>query len=311
MSVHGDRTAGLSLDRLGHGRHAGAAPHEQDPADAVHRQSGAADRTVEGLDGLLQPWPDHVLELTTREPHTGLDARERDGDDGVGVARQALLRVAAVDPESGDGGPHRRVIGVERAHRTVEHLVDVGEDRGVDVDATESFHALRTSDQRESGVGALHQCDVEGATTEVVHRHDASGLDTVPGRVRDGGCLRLREELHPSQVEARVSRHLAHHVELVRAVVRRMRDDDLLRCLTLSLDHEPDDTAEEVPHQRFGAVGGTSQDQRYRVAEPSLELPRHPRRLVDPTADGRFTDEHVAVISQEHDRRDHRAGRPQ
>ena len=105
---------------------AGLEPAQQ-PFGALARQR---DPAVERLDRLDDARPHHVLELGAGEPDVGLQAGQRHGDGGVGVARQCLLRAAAVVAQTGHSGLHRRVVGVERGDRAVELLIDERDDGG-------------------------------------------------------------------------------------------------------------------------------------------------------------------------------------
>ena len=61
-----------------------------------------------------------------------------------------------------------------------------------------------------------------------------------------------------------------------------------------------DDAAQQMSHQRLGAVGGAADHDRSRIAEPPFELPRHSGRFGDAPPFGRLPGQDRTVGTQRH-----------
>ena len=83
-----------------------------------------------------------------------------------------------------------------------------------------------------------------------------------------------------------------------------MGDDRGGRRSTLLFDCLVVGVAEQLRHQGLGSERGSAEHERNGVAETSLELAPHPRWVGARAALGGVADEHLAVVSCEHDRRD-------
>ena len=92
-------------------------------------------------------------------------------------------------------------------------------------------------------------------------------------------------------------------VELVGAPVGRVGEGDGVGRAALELDHPLDHPAEQLAHQRLGAVGRPGQQDRRGVAHPALELAGEALGLGDAPAVGGVADQHLAVGLEEQHRR--------
>ena len=68
-------------------------------------------------------------------------------------------------------------------------------------------------------------------------------------------------------------------------------------CHTFALGGLANDLAQHVPHQRFDALCGPTDDDGHRVTEAALELARRTRRLCARPAFGGVADEDLPVLS--------------
>jgi hypothetical protein len=192
MGVHGDRPSRGLADHLRHKRDPGGPSDEEDPRDIGHVDAGAADGALEGGDGLGQAGPDHRLELGSRQPDLGLEARQHDRDRHVGVGRERLLGQANLGAQPCQGRPGHRIGRIGLAHLAGEGVVDVGEDGLVEVDPAEALHPLGLAEDLEAVDRLAEDGGVEGPAAEVVDRHDLAGLEPILLGVVDGGRLGLR-----------------------------------------------------------------------------------------------------------------------
>ena len=99
------------------------------PADRTARDRAS---TVDSTLG-----PQHLVERRPVQPDLEVAAGEEDGDDGLRVQRQVLLGQDAVVAQPGQRHGRAGVVHVEPRERTAHGIVDVGQDRLVDVQAAE------------------------------------------------------------------------------------------------------------------------------------------------------------------------------
>ena len=107
--------AELGRDQLGDQRDPGRAPDQQDRIKLRAVDGRRLQRPVQRLDGPVQVWPDHFLELGPGQPDPLPHAAERHRDGGVGVHRQGFLRLGALAAQPGDLGNDVRIVRVDPA----------------------------------------------------------------------------------------------------------------------------------------------------------------------------------------------------
>ena len=94
---------------------------------------------------------------------------------------------------------------------------------------------------------------------------------------------------------------LPQKIHLVLAVAGGVRQHDRGGWLASLRGDLIEDTPEQVRREPLGAVGGAPENQRRRIAEPTLELASDARRLQCRPALGRVADQHGAVLAHEDD----------
>ena len=304
MSVEGDRSPGGGLHQLTHERHARAAADEEHPADIGRGDAGRADGALEGLRRLVDPWPDHGLELAASEAYVCLQPGHRHRDRRIGVGGEGLLGPPALRSQSGLGGQGLGVGAIGTRHCAPEHGVDVGHHGLVEIDAAEALHALGVADQLESILGAPHQGGIEGAAAKVVDCNDLTRCDLLLAGIGDGGGLGFGQQLHPGGVEACEAGSLAKHTGLVLPIVGRVGEHHYCGCFAFLLGGPLHDVAQEVSHHRLDWVGDPADDHRNRVAEAALELASYPSGFDVGPPFGGITDDDLTVFAHHHDRWD-------
>ena len=231
-------------------------------------------------------------------------------DVSVSVDRASLARRHSSRSRD-EGGADGRVGRVELAQLAVERRVDVGEDRGVDVDAAQALDPLGHPDDLEPRLRLADHRSIERPAAEVVDGDDVARLDALLAGVVDGRRLGLGQQRHLVASEPRQPRRLAQEVGLELRVVRRVGEDDVAGRAALALADLGHDRAQHVGHERLGPVRRPADDDRRGVAEPALELAGGPRGLARGPPLRGLADEDLAVLAQDHDGGDRRSGSPE
>ena len=191
---------------------------------------------------------------------------------------------------------------VEAIEAVAHGAAHVGEDRLVEVDAAQALDALRPADDLEAVVvGAAHHGGVERAATQVVDRHDRARLQPALRGVEGGRGDRLGDQQGGVQVD--LAHGLREQVQLVVAPVGRVGQRDGARRLALLLAHPVDGPAQHPGHQHLGRVRGAAEDDGRRIPDPALELAGHAAGIGGRPAGGGLAHQDLAVVPQEHDRR--------
>ena len=253
------------------------------------------------------PGPDHGLELGTGEANLGLQAGQCNGNRGIGIRRQGFLGSTTVHSETRLRWQRQRIGPVGTRDEAADRVVDVRQHRLVEIDPTETFHALRYTDQLEPGRRVADERGVEGAPTEVVHRDHVADVDVLVTGVGDGGRLWFGEQHHLVGNESGMIRRGAKLVELELGVVGRMGEHHDAGRFPLLFGGAANDVAELVPHELLDRVRLFADDQRDGVAEAAFELPGAAGRLGSGSSFGGVTDEHLTVVAHDHHGRDRRA----
>jgi hypothetical protein len=227
---------------------------------------------------------------------------EQHRDRHVGVAGQGLLGAHALLAEAGGGGEDRRVVGVEGVEGLTDRAGHVAQDGGVEVDPAQAVDALGVAQDLPADAGAAQDRGVEGAAAQVVDGQHGAGVDPLLGGVVDGGRLGLHHQRHVGQLGQPDG--LVEEVLLELAPVGRMGHRHAQRQLTLVVGHLVDHPAQQLGHELLGRPRGAAQDQGDGVADAALELAGHPVGLDERAALGRLTGDDLAVLLQQHHRRD-------
>ena len=198
-----------------------------------------------------------------------------DGD--VGVGRQGFLRQRAVGSQPGDGRHGRRVVLVEVFELAGQCSSDVTVDRSVEIDATEAFDPFWSTQYLEPQLCLAQHRGIERATTEVIDRHDRSGLDPFLAGVVDRGRLGLGQ--HVDIVEACQLHGLTQQFDFVRSPVGRVGDHHLVSGAALVAGYLVDDPPQQSPGQRLRRVRTAADEDGRRVTDATLELPSQALRF--------------------------------
>jgi hypothetical protein len=219
------------------------------------------------------------------------------------VQRERFLGQHAVLPQPGQRDGGLRVAHVELAQVAAGGVVHVGQDRLVEVDATEALDALRrTQDLQAPGLLA-HDGGVEGATTQVVDRDDLAVVQPAGRRVVGGGRRGLRH--HQRRLDPGGQRHLVEQLAAERSPVGRMGEHDPVRGAPFGADHLLHDVAQQRAEQGGDGVGHAAQHQRRRVAQIAFDLPADQVRMAHRAPVGRVPGDDGAVLARVDDRRHH------
>ena len=200
----------------------------------------------------------------------------------------------------------RRIVRVDGDAGQADLGHHAGEERLVEVDPAQPLHPLGSPELFEAVLGLAQDRGVERPAAEVVDGDDRAGRHALLLGVVDGGRLGLGQEGHVLDIG--LAHGLLEEVDLVGAVARRVGQDDGIGRTAGLLADLGDDRFQQVGEERLGAIRGAAQDDRGRVAQPALELPRGPGRFAERAPLGRVADEDLAVRAQDDDRRDR--GRP-
>ena len=243
--------------------------------------------------------------MEIRQPHRNIH---------ICVRRQRLLRLAALLTEIDQSARRGRGGRIQILDGLAQHRHHMRVDGLVEIDPTEAIHTLRRTEDSEpraadtatdlTGADAQHSC-VERAATEVVHGDNITRLKTVLFAIVGGRRLGLSEKLHIRHVGEPDG--FANQVELVLAVVGGVGDNYRIGQRTLLLDHPVVHRTQQVRRQRLGTVGRAAQHERNRITKTTLELAPYPCGLGPCASLRRLTDQHLAIVPDEHDRRDHRS----
>ena len=219
-------------------------------------------------------------------------------DDSASLARRHSSRRRAIAASvAGSFGSIVAPSGADHGH-------DPGEERLVEVDAAEALHALGPAELLEPVVGLAQDGRVEGAATEVVDGDHGPGGDAFLAGVVDRRRLGLGQER--DVVDVGLADGLLEQVDLVRAVARRVGDDDRIGRAAHLARHARDDRLQQMRDQRLGSVWRAAEDDRGRIAQAALELARGPGRLSERAALGGVAGQDLAVGAEHDDRRDGR-----
>ena len=226
---------------------------------------------------------------------------DRDGD--VGFDRECLLGQRAVAAQPGECDRGGGVGRVQPADRATEGVVDVGHHRRVEVHTAEVLDAQRVPEHLEALRADPYRRDVEGAAAEVVDDHRVAGDEVAGGVVVRRSGSRLGHHLragHPGQL-----RHLGELLAPVGPPHRGVGEHHVDRRLALHRGDGPDDVRELGGEQLGRPVLLVAEDQRGRVAEPPLELPRALGLVLVGPAFGRVAADQLAPGADADHRRDH------
>ena len=164
-------------------------------------------------------WAKRHLELVSSDADLGVQTRCHDGDRGLTVSGQALLRGGALCAKVDDRGMHGRVMTVELLHRAPECFHDMVEHHLIKIGATETFEILWRADNLGS-VGRHGDDRGVERGAEVVYRHRVAHRNqTRVGAVAYSGG-RLADQFDVG--EADLCCHVGEQLELVLAPICRM-----------------------------------------------------------------------------------------
>ena len=258
---------------------------------------------MQRLDTVDERRTDHRLEFGTGDPHLGLDVGQQDRYRGIGVRRERLLGLDAVGPQSGHRVLDRRVVLVELVDGLAQAATDVGEHRGVEVDAAEPLDSLRLAENLESNVGSPQNRSVEGPSPEVIDGDDLTGVEPLLGRIEDGGGFGLCEQDHlVGQVGDTDA--LTQQIDLVGTPISRMTHRDGVGRSALACRDLVDHGSQQSGHQGLRRIWAAADQDRRRVTQPPLELSSHPLGFGHRPTIGCFAGELGLVLPQQHHRRD-------
>ena len=219
-------------------------------------------------------------------------------DDNASLAATHSARRRDIDADRG------RVVGVECGHGIADRPQHVLIDGFIEVDAAQSFDALRFAEDLEPLVDLAEDRRVEGPAAEVVDADDRAVGDPRLGRVVDRRGLGFGER--GDTVEVGHLDGLGQQVGLVRTPVGGVRHRHGDRRTAFGLGHLVDDPAQQAPHERGRGVRRAADDDGSRVAEAALELAGEALGFGGATAVGGFAGENLLVLSQQDQRRDNR-----
>ena len=170
--------AELGRDQLGDERDPGRAPDQQDRIKLRAVDGCRLQRPVQRLDGPVQVWPDHFLELGPGQPDPLPHAAERHRDGGVGVHRQGFLRLGALAAQPGDLGNDVRIVRVDPGQWHPGGGAYVLEQHLVKGDPAKPVDPFGPAKDRERGRRVLtDHSGVEGPPAQVVYGQMGADLD--------------------------------------------------------------------------------------------------------------------------------------
>ncbi len=291
-------------------RDAARSADGEDPGDVGRPTSGRRDRALQRVDRVVDARGDQFLELGAGDAELGGWAIwQVDRDRGVGVLAEGLLGGPAVGAEVGQRRCVGRIDGIEVGERSAERGVDVGQDRLVEVDTTESLDALGRPRQRVPGVGRGEHRRVEGAATEVVHGHGLTGRDPLHAPVVEGRRLGFRHEDGAGDV--RLPNGVAQQVDLERRPRCGVGDHSLLRCRALALERPLHHVPQHERHECLGGIRAPAEEERCGIAQASFEVPCDAGRLRRCPPVRGFADEDLAAVAHEDHRGHHERPGPE
>jgi hypothetical protein len=309
MHIDRHRPTGRLAHHLAHQWNPRCAADEQDPSNVGELQLGGADSPLQRLHGVGDARPNHRFELDARQANVRHQVRERDRDRDVGIRRQGFLRAPTLIAQARERSRRGGVVAHHVAWLQTERLHHVLQDGMIEVDAADPLEALRLPDEGESFGGLAQQRCVERTATEVIHGDDLTDLDPLERGVVDRCGFGLRDERNGTDVG--LPRRESQKIHLVVAERCWMAQHDSRRGLAVLLRHLLHDPCEHMGGQRLGAVGNAAEHQRRGITEATLEREGRAIRFLHGASFGGFTDEHLAVLADEHDRGDRGRARPQ
>ena len=243
---------------------------------------------------------DQVLEVLASERQLRLEAWQVDVDGRFGFGRQRFLGPPALVPKPCQGGGGRRVVRVHRDAIRADEAEHAAGERFVEVDPAEMLHLLGRPDFLESGLGLAQDRGIEGPATEVVDSDDRAHGEGVPLVIVDRRSLGLGQECHV--LDAGLADRPLEQSDLVRAIARRVGQDDRIGRTTGRLADPRDDRPQQMSEQGVGSVQLPAEDDGVRVAETALEPARGAGRIIGRLLLCGVTDEHLDVGSEDDDR---------
>src|SRR5690606_29046863 len=185
----GGGDAELLVEDFGDQWHAAGSADEEDPGELLGAPAGEADDALGLADGAGEQGAGKLVEFASSEVEGLFEVG--DGHGGHGGAREHLLGAADVVPEGaavaqlgGGGGAFEAF--PQFGFALSDGLADVGDERGVDVEAAEVAQAAVGEDAEGAVGSAFDDGDVEGAAAEV---EDGEGLAGADGVVEARGVV--------------------------------------------------------------------------------------------------------------------------
>ncbi len=176
--------------------------------------------------------------------------------------------------------------------------------RLIEIDPAESLDALDVAEQLEAGPTPPHHGGVERPATQVVHGNRLPILQPLRRRIVHGRSHRLGQRLDLTDIGH--PHRLLQHIHLVGPPIGGVGHRHPGRRSPLARHHLVVNEPQQPGQQRLGRIRGAAHDHRRRITDPPLELPHHPTRIHQPSPIRRLPDQHIAVLPEIQNRRNHR-----